>query len=576
MKYSITHIILFFAVNTFLAQTPNWHWAKSASGNFTEEILTTVTDNQGNVIAAGFFEDASITFGTTTLTNSHTSHCDIFIVKYDTNGTVLWAKSFGGNAWDDVHSITTDAANNIIVVGGFNSSTIGLGATTLSNSDVPSHDLFIAKYDTNGNLLWAKSFGAQDDDYGTSAAIDGMNNIFVSGTFENTQLVFGANTTIYNTNSNGSADIFIAKFDSAGNIIWAQAIGGSSNDEVMSITCDLNGNVYIAGQYAGASISTGSITTTNTSYTGIGYSGFIAKYSTNGTPLWAESVIGGGNLFGSGLNNIKADTSGNIFVTGGYYNASITIGGLTISNTDLSGNTSDAFIAKYSPTGNIKWIKNLTGSDNEGISSIAVTTKGEVIVLGFFMGASYTDGTTSLNNTDATGISTDLFIEKFDTNSSPLWLISAGGNYFDYPYSISTDLTGNIYAAGSFASPSILFGTTQLYNSNSTAFTNPDLFIVKLSNSNYIASVPAISKNNYSVYPNPATESLCLKTNEVLNGEVTIEIINNNGQTVKREQTTNLDTYSINISNLINGVYSIKATNGNKVLNQKFVKLNNN
>lgn len=130
-------------------------WAKSAGGTSIEGAQGISTDETGNVLITGYFASTSITFGTTTLTNA--MGIDIFVVKYDALGNVLWAKSAGGISSDFGVSIANDVSGNIFVTGFFNSPSINFGTTTLINKG--ESDVFVVKYDEKGNVMWVKSSG---------------------------------------------------------------------------------------------------------------------------------------------------------------------------------------------------------------------------------------------------------------------------------------------------------------------------------------------------------------------------------------------------------------------------------
>src|SRR6266478_3524366 len=113
------------------AQSPNWLWAKSAGGTITDVGVGITTDAGGNVYAAGYFISSSIAFGTTTLANVQAGNSDIFLVKYDASGNVLWAKSAGSTGYDSGNGISTDSGGNVYVTGYFDgTSSITFGTTT--------------------------------------------------------------------------------------------------------------------------------------------------------------------------------------------------------------------------------------------------------------------------------------------------------------------------------------------------------------------------------------------------------------------------------------------------------------
>ena len=132
MKKLYTIILFVFVGVITNAQSPNWAWAKSAGGTDYDYGTGISTDASGNVLITGYFDSPTITFGTTTLTNAGTGIADIFVVKYDASGNVLWAKSAGGTDGDHGYGISTDANGNVLVTGYFNSLSISCVAPMLT------------------------------------------------------------------------------------------------------------------------------------------------------------------------------------------------------------------------------------------------------------------------------------------------------------------------------------------------------------------------------------------------------------------------------------------------------------
>ena len=134
---------------------------------------------------------------------------------------MVWANSAGGTSGDGGISIATDAAGNTYITGDFYSPAITFGGTTLTNNG--GYDIFIAEYDTNGNVVWAKSAGGTADDEGFSIAADAAGNTYITGGFKSPAITFGG-TTLTN---NGSYKIFIAKLGAFTVGIEEQQDGGS-------------------------------------------------------------------------------------------------------------------------------------------------------------------------------------------------------------------------------------------------------------------------------------------------------------------------------------------------------------
>jgi len=288
----ITLLIAFVFCNLheISAQAPGWAWAKSAGGSEGEFAYSVAADPSGNGYSyvAGYFESDSVTFGSTTLTNA--GDINLFIVKYDAAGNVLWAKSAdGANVnTDKAVAITVDAtgSGDIYVAGFFSSPSITFGSTTLIN--VGNFDLFIVKYDANGNALWAKSAGGGYTEFPNSITADPSGNIYMTGVFGSSSITFGS-TTLINTVNTGSYDMFIVKYDANGNVIWAKGAGGNTHDEAESVAVDPSGSgdSYVAGRFLSSSMTFGLTTLTNAG--GNAYDVFIVKYDVDGNVLWAKA-----------------------------------------------------------------------------------------------------------------------------------------------------------------------------------------------------------------------------------------------------------------------------------------------
>ena len=178
------------------AQSPEWSWATSAGGTDYDFGFSLALDASGNAYVTGYFYSPTITFGSYTLTNVGVT--DAFLVKYDANGNVLWATSAGGTDDDCGRFLALDASGNVYVIGYFFSSTITFGSYTLTN--VGLSDVFLVKYDANGNVLWATSAGGTDTDESCSLALDASGNAYVTGNFSSPTITFGA-TTLTNSGS---------------------------------------------------------------------------------------------------------------------------------------------------------------------------------------------------------------------------------------------------------------------------------------------------------------------------------------------------------------------------------------
>jgi len=295
MKKIITIAILAIAMNA-VAQVPAWQWAKKEGGLNSDMGNSIAMDASGNTYVLGSSASLNITFDSIVLTNpSGSGAIDMFIVKYNISRKVAWVKSVDCASGTN---IAVDAAGNCYITGQFSCSVITFGSVSLTNSAGLSADMFIVKYDTNGNVVWAKSAGGVGINgtnttcVGVDIAVDANENPYVTGYFYGPDIIFGSDTLI-NVAGIGN-DMFIVKYDASGTVVWAKSAGGSTYDLGNCIVTDINGNNYVGGNFYGT------ITFGSTTLTSAGDSdAFIVKYDASGTALWAKS-IGGGKGDGGG------------------------------------------------------------------------------------------------------------------------------------------------------------------------------------------------------------------------------------------------------------------------------------
>ena len=250
-------------------------WAKALSGSFGWGITL---DAVGNILVTGVLNEG-------------------LFVKYDADGALLWATQVSGEVWG--YSIAVDPAANITVTGSFrNTATFGAGELneTLLTADDFYSDLFVAKYDADGALLWVTQAGAEGANDGGFGAVDVAGNVLVAGLFGGTA-IFGAgepNETLLTAAGNG--DIFVAKYDPDGALLWVTQAGSESEESegASDIAVDAVGDCVITGRFYGAAIF-GAGEPNETALTAIGGDDvnediFVAKYAGGGTIVPAADI----------------------------------------------------------------------------------------------------------------------------------------------------------------------------------------------------------------------------------------------------------------------------------------------
>ena len=388
------------------------------------------------------------------------------------NMITKWTKSAGGTNEDLSQSIAIDNKGNTYVAGYFSSSSLTIGTTSLSNSNPGSKHVFIAKFDSIGNLMWARSTGNYDIGYGLSVTVDLQGNVMMSGSYNSSSITFGS---FMLSNNGGSMYglVFLVKYDSLGNVLWARSSSNTySSNSMISICSDQSGFIYATGHFQDSSITFGTITLTNSSAPD--QEVFLVKYDASGNAIWAKSFGGATHDVG---NSVAVDPVGNVFVAGYFASSSITIGSNVLLN--KGSGSSDIFIAKYSSTGTLLWAKSVGGAAFDYINSLAVDNTGNAIIGGYFKSSSMDFGNgVSLNNT-TTGYVKD-FLVKFDGSGKAIWAKAASNSTTnDAINSVCADKFGNIYTTGYYESKTIKFDTITLTNAGSAT---QDIFITKNDN----------------------------------------------------------------------------------------------
>ncbi|MEO8147544.1 MAG: SBBP repeat-containing protein [Bacteroidia bacterium] len=533
---------VFFIYEEAKAQAPAWAWAKSAGGSNDDWGNSIVSDVNGNTYVTGSFKSPTITFGTFPLLNVGGE--DIFVVKYDASGNVVWANSSGGTGNDRGYSIAVDINGNTYITGYFISPTITFGIDTLTNTG--GSDIFVVKYNSLGNIVWAKSAVGSGSDIGFGTAANDIGNFYITGNFNSSTISFDGDTLI----NVGSWNIFIVKYDSSGNVIWAKSAGGVADDYAYHLAVDINGNTYITGLFHSDTVHFDNYPLINTG--GIANNLFIVKYDSSGNVAWAKGAAGTGAGY-----SVAVDVNGNSFLTG-YFDSSI----IAFDNDSLAnGGDEDIFIVKYDSLGNVAWAKGVGGINNDNGNSLIVDVNGNSYVTGYFESPTIAFDTFTLAIT-----SSNFYVVKYNTSGNAVWAKSALGG-FGVSEGIAIDTNRSLFITGSFQSPIITFGNTTLTNANPNG-NRSDIFIVKLDSTGTTGLAEQTPINNITLYPNPATDYLTIKTNS--NKKHVITITDITGKIIYTT-TTLSDKTIINTKDFSQGVYAVSVQTADFIETKKII-----
>jgi hypothetical protein len=554
MKFQNRYLLFFiiFSCGQVMAQAPAWLWANSATGFNDEVVYSVTTDAIGNSYATGSFGSTSTAFGSTTLNNAGFEN--MFLVKYDPSGNVIWAKQAGGTEHDFGYSVVVDPSGNCYVAGGYGSDTMRFDSThLLTNSNPNYYNIFIAKYDVNGNVVWVKSAGGTSYDWAESISLDVSGNCYITGTFLSPTITFDTTTLT----SFGTYDFYLAKYDPAGNLVWVNQYGSNGQDRGLSVSCDNSGHCYLAGTFLSSTLIIGSDTLINSSGSG---NIMLMKFDTAGNALWARSA---GGISDDGATGVAADAFGNCYVTGHYESGSVTFGSITITNTTPYYNL---FLAKYNAAGTAVWARGVGGPKSDFANAVAADNYGNAYITGRFQSTSMNFGSFTVTNGSSSGTVDNTYVAKYDSTGTVLWAKDVGGNDDTRGYTVAVSVNDNCFFGGSFDNFTLALDTIILQNPSS--FPNADLFVAKLDVDPNGIGDELFSSNDYLIYPNPATDKITIKLPAV-DGE--ISVMNATGQLVYTTLTNSRSELSIDTHLLSTGIYFLRFISGEAVFAEKFV-----
>ena len=455
---------------------------KSYGSHEADEGVYAVSDAYGNVyLASGFRNNMMMdTFHIT----YHGAE-DGIISKLDSTGKILWSQSFGGVNDDKPAQLALTRDGYLIVAGSFYDSCV------IGNFHVHGRgytDAFVAKMDTaDGHVLWVRNAGST---YGYEEAscvcVDSLNQIWVGGSFMN-MMVAGTDTL----NGHGSIDFFLLKYDAAGNLLQHQSFGTAGVDNISSITCDANDNIYFCGSFSDT-MQLGNYTVTSAGHLDI----FWAKMNENGNVLWSKRAGG------SSTENVSCIRA---FHDGSYYMSGWVQDSAWFEGEFMDGGEGDIFLASFDATNHMRWLKegyNLNA--NELARDIVVDKFNNVYLAGQsnFVIQRLEDTGGRMESSERRCPFGDLTFLKYDTSGAMLWMEHTLGTNFNIANGITIDNLGNCFVTGYYTDSIWLSSYLR------TALDGSDILLFRFHDATFDLSNGIISSENNNlnanVYPNPA------------------------------------------------------------------------
>jgi hypothetical protein len=558
-KKNLCTLLLLAVVSLANAQTPLYQWTKTFGGINNEYVNGITVDKKGNVYAIGSFTGSiDIDPGTPVTTVVSKGSSDIFITKLDAKGKLLWSKNMGSTGSDVGYSIALDTAGNVYATGSFQFFADFGSSMTLNSSG--SEDVFVAKYDSLGNILWVKGMGGSSTDYGRSIAVDTLGGVYITGKFQG-YADFDPSAMAAPLYSNMSTDdIFIVKLDHNGNYQWVKGIGSDGYDVGTAISVDPSGNIFATGLFTRTVNFDPLVGSHNLKSQGL-IDVYLAKYDKSGNYLWCKSFGGPDNDY---ARAITLDNKSNVYVAG-YFSDMLTFDPLGLPKGIIAMGGTDAFVAKLDKSGNLSWLNALGGTLSDYAYAISVDGNENVYTTGSFQGLADFDPSANTLNLTSNGIA-DVFISRLDKNGKGTWATNLGGSSDDEGSAIFVYNNKEIYSAGDFRSTvDFDYGTT-IDNFVSSGLS--DVYIHKISlTTNAISSSTLDTK--IAVYPNPTDGIVNLSIDNAQKETYTITVLDAKGSQVFVQQTES-NQAMIDLTRQASGVYFVSLSSIDGVSSKLF------
>jgi len=455
-------VAILIALLTALLMAPSTvtyaqEWAERGGGISTDKANDVAVDADGNSYAVGlFFQSATFGTGDNAITITSSDRADVFLAKYASDGTLTWVDHIGGPGSESGIGVAVDGSGNVYAAGWFSeTATFGADADEVTLTSAGQTDVFIAKYSSDGTLMWAKRAGGNSldqlggstdvssSDAGDGLVVDASGNAYLTGHYFSNTATFGSgdNEVVLPNDEFSQGELFLAKYAPDGTLTWAQRAGGGSFglDEGRDVALDGDGNLRLTGIIRDTAIFGSGDDEVTLTASGQGES-FLAEYAPDGTLQWVKKA--GDDTNAARVIGIAADGSGNTYLTGFFKFSDIILGTGAAATTLTNEGSEDIFLAKYDDTGALLWAQGSGSPDRDLGLDLAVDADGTLWLTGLFSETvTFGGGASSRTLADKGG--RDAFVVHFDPSGTALDAQKIGGP------APSTTAAGNGIAAGS-------------------------------------------------------------------------------------------------------------------------------
>lgn len=386
-----------------------WAYAFGTTGfNFGNGIAV---DQQGDVYVIGDFE-GTIDFDPGPGVASVTANggASVFIVKFSNTGVFQWVRTFGGTGIDIGNGVYCGPSGNVYVCGVFqNQVNFNPSGTPVNITSNGFYDIFVAKFSSEGNLVWARGLGGSNSDHAKGLTVDADENVITTGYFSGSASFQAGSSGPISLSSVGSDDIYVHKMDANGNTLWAKNAGGNGLDWGDKVSVDANGNILAIGFFRETADFDPGPGVAN--FTSAGNSdGYVWKLSPQGDYVWAYRIGGSALDIAYGVGAVS---SGDIFVSGTFLGTVDFDQGMGTTSRTSAG-SGDVYLLKIDAMGNFQSVITYGGPSDDRSTCLHINGLNEVVISGRF------SQTVDFNPPNGTNLTAngqnDVFMVKYATN----------------------------------------------------------------------------------------------------------------------------------------------------------------
>jgi len=490
---------------------------KTFGGTGADGALGIAVDTSNNLYVTGYFTGTvdfdPVAAGGASDSHTATGGVDIFLSKRNPNGSYAWTKVFGGTGNDYGSRVAVDGSGNVYMVGYFTGTNVDFDPSVGVDPHTSlGQDGFLTKINADGSYGWTMTLGGNNPngDSIQGVATDAAGNVFITGSFNGSNIDLDPTTGVDLHTSSGINTSFITRINADGSFAWCNSLTGTFYNPGSDITVDSAGNVVATGIMYGTNIDFDADPIVQDLHT-TAYNGmYVTKVDANGAHIWSKTFSSGGN---EGSYAVTTDSLNNVYISG-LFRGTIDFNPPSgVTSTPVSG-WGDIFLSKYSANGTYQWTKTIGATGHDNASGLAVDSNDNLYMSGYFANGSADFNATGVADVHTNAGLEDVFLTRYNADGSYAWSKTAGGTGNDYGGgAIAVDGYDNIVTIGRFSSTvDFDYDPTVANGDNRISAGGLDMFI-----SSFDVALPtgSVSIDNGSAATNSLAVTLTLSCSDI-------------------------------------------------------------